>query len=535
MIYRMLAAVLLLAVLEVLGTAAESIEIGSRRELFVDDYLIATRQGDLHLELHHPIRRELVFKTDAPWEGNAAAYQSVFQDGNLYRMYYHGGHYRNGGPPSQLLEEHPWVFCYAESEDGIHWRRPELGLFEFGGSKANNIILTPEALAEFGGDPAHTAAFLDTNPACPPEEKYKIVVVGSKPHGLYIMTSADGIHFVRKGNAPFLTEGAFDSQNLAFWDPVLGAYRAYWRIFTGGVTTGENWSPTGYRAIRTATSCDLVAWNDAADLTYVDSPDEQLYTNQIQPYYRAPHILMGFPMRYTERDWSEPLLDLPGQEERNSRARSHPRYGAAITDGLFMTSRDGRVFRRWAEAFLRPGPRERHSWVYGDNFIFWGMLETKSELEDAPPEISLYATESYWEGPFTSIRRLTLRADGFVSASAPMAGGELVTKPLCFDGGNLTLNFETSGAGSVQVEIQHADGQPIEGYALDDCPAIFGDRLAKIVRWKARGGDVRELAGQPVRLRFVLHDADLYSFQFVPYADDPQHPSAASPTAASEN
>ena len=77
----------------------------------------------------------------------------------------------------------------------MHWRRPELGICEYAGSKANNIILTPESLAEMGGDPAHTAAFLDANPACPPDQKYKIVVVGSKPRGLYILKSADGIHF----------------------------------------------------------------------------------------------------------------------------------------------------------------------------------------------------------------------------------------------------------------------------------------------------------------------------------------------------
>jgi hypothetical protein len=170
---------------------------------------------------------------------------------------------------------------------------------------------------------------------------------------------------------------------------------------------------------------DFVQWSDPVDLIYVDSPNEHLYTNQIQPYYRAPHILMGFPMRYIDRGWSEPLLDLPGLEERMIRAKSHPRYGTAVTDGLFMTSRDGRLFKRWREAFLRPGPRGKHSWVYGDNFMFWGMVETKSAVEDAPDEISMYATESYWEGPYTTIRRLTLRVDGFVSASATMAGGEI--------------------------------------------------------------------------------------------------------------
>ncbi len=504
--------------------AAEPIDIGSRLELLVDDFLIDSMEGGARLELHHPVRREIVMKTDAPWEGNASAYQSVFQDGDVYRMYYHGVHYRHSGPTAQTLEDHPWVFCYAESDDGIHWRRPELGLFEFGGSKANNIILTREMLEEIGGDPAHTAAFFDANPACPPDAKYKIMIVGSKPRGLYALKSADGIRFSLVSKEPLLTSGAFDSQNLAFWDPSLGAYRAYWRIFSAGVTNTDQWKPSGYRAIRTATSKDFLHWSDPADLTYVDSPEEHLYTNAIQPYYRAPHILVGFPMRYTEREWGEPLFNLPGLDERMIRAKSHPRYGAAITDGLFMSSRDGRLFRRWQEAFLRPGPREKDSWVYGDNFIFWGMVETKSTLEDAPDEISLYATEGYWEGPSTTIRRLTLRVDGFVSASAPMSGGEIVTKPIRFEGGNLAVNFETSGAGSLQVEIQDAEGNPLDGYTLADCPPIFGDRLAKIVRWKKAGGDVRPLVDKPIRLRFVLNDADLYSFRFLPYSPDPTRP-----------
>jgi hypothetical protein len=134
--------------------AEEPISIGSRLELLVDDYLIDTIGGGARLELHRPTRREIVFKTDAPWEGNASAFQSVFKDGALYRMYYRGLHYADGGRAAQAKSAHPWLLCYAESDDGLRWRRPKLGLFEFNGSKANNIILTPEFLAEIGGDPA---------------------------------------------------------------------------------------------------------------------------------------------------------------------------------------------------------------------------------------------------------------------------------------------------------------------------------------------------------------------------------------------
>jgi len=497
-------------------SAQEPIALGSRLELLVDDSLIESMSGGARLQLHQPERREIVFRTDAPWEGNACGYQSVFRDGDVCRMYYHGIHYRHSGEPAQALEDHPWYLCYAESDDGIHWRRPELGLFEFKGSTANNILLTPEAVTEIGGDPAHTAVLKDANPNCPADEQYKVLIVGQKPHGLFALKSADGIHFSLMSKEPLVTEGAFDSQNLAFWDPVRQEYREYHRGFKDGV-----------RDIMTATSKDLLHFPAPRWLEYPGAPKEHLYTNQILPYYRAPHLFVGFPARYTDRGWLDSILDLPGADERLARAKGHPRFATAITDALFMSSRDGLTFKRWPEAFIRPGPRQRESWVYGDNYPFWGMIETKADLTDAPNELSLYASEGYWEGTAVSIRRYALRVDGFVSAAAPLSGGEVVTKPLTFDGGNLTLNAETSGAGGIQVELQDADGKPLEGYRLEECPEILCDSLRHTVRWESQGGDLRALLGKPVRLRFVLRDADLYAFQFVPYAPEPTRPEVA--------
>jgi len=111
------------------------------------------------------------------------------------------------------------------------------------------------------------------------------------------------------------------------------------------------------------------------------------------------------------------------------------------------------------------------------------------------------------------VRRYTLRLDGFVSIQAPMKGGELITKPLQFAGRELSLNFSSSAAGEVRVEIQDADGRPLPGYALADCPPIFGDTIDRIVVWKG-GSGVGSLAGKPVRLRFHLKDADIFSFKF---------------------
>ena len=110
------------------------------------------------------------------------------------------------------------------------------------------------------------------------------------------------------------------------------------------------------------------------------------------------------------------------------------------------------------------------------------------------------------------MRRYTIRIDGFVSLQAPLSGGECVTKPLTFSGSKLVINYSTSAAGSIRVEIQDADGKPLEGFGLKDCPEVFGDAIERTVAWKT-GSDLSKLAGQPVRLRMMLKDADLYSFQ----------------------
>ncbi len=165
-------------------------------------------------------------------------------------------------------------------------------------------------------------------------------------------------------DSPVITSGAFDSQNLAFWDGARNEYRAYWRIFTQGVTDEKNWKPEGHRAIRTATSRNFIDWENQKDLTYEDSPIEHLYTNQVKPYHRAPHLLLGFPTRYVERGWSESMRALPEGDHREARAKASLRYGTAITEALLMTSRDGVAFKRWNEAFLPPGIERPGTWNY---------------------------------------------------------------------------------------------------------------------------------------------------------------------------
>jgi hypothetical protein len=121
-------------------SAAEPIDIGSRRELFVDDFLIDKLSDGAALRLHHPTPQDVAIVHDSPWEGSGSGYHTVFQDGDLYRLYHRGSHLEV--TPGRLgTGNHPPFYCYAESTDGVRWTKPEVGLIEFEGSAKNNIIL----------------------------------------------------------------------------------------------------------------------------------------------------------------------------------------------------------------------------------------------------------------------------------------------------------------------------------------------------------------------------------------------------------
>ena len=471
-----------------------AINIGSRLELFVDDYLI-DRLHQAELRLQHPVPQNVAVEHDRPWEGNTCGYDTVFKDGDVYRMYYRGSHwdYVQG----KGRDTHPEVYCYAESTDGINWTKPSLGIVEFEGSTDNNIIIDQRPATH------NFTPFKDANPNCKPDETYK-AVGGNRKEGLIAYKSSDGIHWTRMADKGIITDGAFDSQNGIFWDSVRGEYREYHRDFV---------EKPGGRDIKTAVSQDFLDWPDPVWINYSPGRSGELYTNQVVPYYRAPHIFLGFPTRYNDRGWVESTDHLPQLDHRKVRADDGLRGGTAVSEGMFMSSRDGLNFDIWPESFIRPGLRVRDSWFYGDNYQNWGLVETASTIEGAADEISVYSSEAEHQVGHSRLRRHTLRVDGFVSVNAKMSGGELLTKPLVFDGRELVLNFSTGAAGAIQVEVQDQRGDVVDGFAMADCHEVWGDDLARTVKW-GETTDLSSVAGQPVRLRFLLKDADLYSMQF---------------------
>ncbi|MFM8496700.1 MAG: hypothetical protein ACKOEM_14465 [Planctomycetia bacterium] len=497
------------------GTAASNvsaqapapIELGSRRELFIDDHLVA-RMENVQLLVHEPAREEIVADCDAAWEGSGCGYYSVLFDPreSIYRMYYHAWQ-----PPTGVKGEEsnfPLTICYRQSRDGITWERPNLGLCEFQGSKHNNIIL--DAMGD--GSQCHDfSPFIDENPAAEPEARYKATgAAWQSDKGVWAYQSPDGIHWKPMAEGPVFTKGTFDSQNVSFWSPTERQYVLYYRIFS---EPGFN----GIRLVNRAVSKDFIHWTDEGTVTFPKGegpqPQAQYYINQIKPYDRAPHLSIGFAARYVDYGLTPSTRKLPEWDLREQRMSVSPRHGTAFTDSVFITSRDGRNFRQSNDVFLRPGLRTRHNWSYGDNYIARHVVETASTKDDSPRELSLYATESYFTGRDSRLRRYSLRIDGFCSVHAKLQPGAFTTKPLTFTGKELSLNVATSAAGHVRVAIEHPDGTPIPGFTHDDCDLIYGDSLDHRVSWKGNTS-VAALAGTPVVLKVAMREADLYSLVF---------------------
>lgn len=447
--------------------AQAPIELGLRRELFLDHFLIQEMRG-VELRLHAP--------TKAPRACSPLPERhmmTVIKDGDRYRAWYRGidpsyqGDTHTGHPGETVH--------YAESRDGIEWSFPRLGLHEYAGSRENNVILArlPPYLTNF-------MPFLDARPGIPAAERYKAIAGypggGNKLGlvksgiGLHGFVSPDGIAWTRRGEIiPYRPEWrhAFDSPNVGFWSEAEQLYVCYFRTWS---------EPDRLRTISRATSRDFVTWSDPVALR-PNQPGEHLYTSMTHPYARAPHIYIALPTRYV------PL----GKDSAES-------AGGNVTDLLFMSTRAGATHydRPFTEAFIRPGLDPKR-WTNRANYVAHHILQT------SPEELSIY---------HRSGDRYVLRLDGFASAHAGAQAGELLTKPLTFAGRTLLLNFSASAVGHVRVEVLD-----LTGNVLATSAPLTGDSLEKEVAWPTRA-TLAKLAGQPVRLRFTLRDVDLYALRF---------------------
>ena len=424
------------------AVALASVCIGDKLQVLCDATTVDAAATTAARRQHRPVFAGTVMVHDRPWEGDFCGYYSILKDedakGVLYRMYYNAG---GSGSAGSKFRWTGLKYCYAESRDGIRWERPDLGICTFNGSKKNNIIL--------GREENYWDNFMvmkDANPACPPAERYKGIGLWYTPQpgdttreaerGLVYYSSPDGIHFkrerlmMRRWQPPHNL--AFDSLNVLFWDALRNEYRMYLR---GTVKLDEKprfchfetkpGAREWVRTVRVMTSKDFRTWSDPVEIGIACKGGRfDMYTNNIEPYFRNPELYLGFPTRYCERlEWTDNYDRLCSSDRRAERAFALPRSGErlrtglSVTDAVVMWSTDALNFTVGEEAFLTPGPEHEMNWVYGSCYLARGMVETPGRRGDAK-ELSFYPYVGRFSGNATELDRYVLRTDGFVSYHA---------------------------------------------------------------------------------------------------------------------
>ncbi len=476
------------------------------RILCWDDKMIEQSHG-IDIVMHKPEKKNIALLCDNEWEGVHNGYGSIVVVNGVYRLYYRASSSRH--LMNKTMTPGRGVICVAESLDGITFRKPCIGQYDYNGTKYNNIVFQKE------GDIDNFSVFYDSNPDCPKGERFKAlsqVKTSTTDHRLFYYASEDGYVFREMGELSL--RGEFDSFNVAFWDEETQQYFAYYRGYH--TADGRDLTDTGLtdyvndiRDIRVSTSKDFKTWEHHGIIQLEKGQKEYpLYTNQISKYFRADNAFIGFPVRYVDRAADKRnFAFMPLGDRHEIMTQLYTREGTALTDCVIMTSSDGITFNRRDDAYITPGPESGSNWWYGNCYTVYGLVQTQAEDFCGSDEISFYMGENY-RIKSVNFRRYTVRLDGFFSWYAHDTGGEILTKPFVLAGDEMHINFATSARGGVTVTLCDEGGNALDGYKSYE---MFGDSTDRPVEFTK---SLSTLRGKTVRAKFTMHDAHLYSFVF---------------------
>ena len=496
-------------------SAQEPLTIGNRRQLLMDDKFVQQSKG-IQFVVHPPRKTGEQIIVSEP--GLAlGGYHSALYDAGTYHLWYSAG--------ARVL--------YARSSDGIHWEKPNLNLGkadpDYGTSAPPNLVLGGGVGGVTGGMHG-LMVFLD--PKATEVERFKLVSNPPEFQGLLqIFSSPDGLHWKHTLTNVISYDTSqkphhLDSQNVIFWDDRIQKYVAYFR---------KNMREPGSqgRTVARSESPDLTHFPGVEDSPVVMQADKDHVVQSGSPKKERLSLLDTYTNGSLRYPWAEDAyLMFPTEyyhyASQIAEFRKEAPVNAGALDTRFASSRDGINWQRYDhQPFVGLGLKgefdsKRIYMCYGvlpaangrELYMYYlGTSETHGWQRNDQNNRLLTAADLAPTGP-SAISRVVLRRDGFVSARAAYAGGEFTTPPLRFAGEQLLLNVDTSASGELRVEILDEQGQPIPKYTLSDCDLVHtANEINRVVKWN---GDtsVKDLAGKPVRLHFVMRDVDLYAFQF---------------------
>ncbi len=492
-----------------LAAHGETLTVGNHKQLFIDDKFVTESSGVTWV-MNPPVKQGAVLTGTKSWDSyQLSSYGTVMEDQGKFRLWYGA---RTPVPDGQ--DRARGLIMYAESQDGIHWDKPNLGLFEWQGSKANNILMraTPES----------AGVFID--PKAPAAERYKIVgrLANREPRspdgeafsgsGLYMYTSPDGLRWTLHHERVFPFDP--DTLNMAFYDEGRGKFMAYVRTWNPLRRVGvvemddtmkpwpwdHNVPPRDAKGLPGPTNAPTSHIPDAFGTDQEDPADMDFYTSAVVKYPWADDAYFMFPSAY--RHYPAP----PEGRLRNN----------GILDIDLAVSRDGKKFHRVSRMpYVGVGPEG--TFDSRGAYMLIGLLRRDGVL------YQYYGGHDSDHGDSQGLREarhraeialLAQRLDGFISLDAGAAPGHFTTPPLTFSGSRLTLNMDASAVGDIRVEVQDASGHAVPGFAFADSDSLALNNLAKVVTWRKGSSDLSKLAGKTVRLAFRMRLAKLYAFQF---------------------
>lgn len=458
------------------------------RHLFLAPAFVEESEN-VTLRVNPPQQREIVIRADKPWEQlMISLFLTVLDEGDKLRLWY----------ICRDKNNQPNV-AYAESADGVNWTKPDLGIVDYEGSTANNLVGIPWL---------EGTVYRDER--APAEERYQYIThVLEEGGGMVRYHSPDGLRWLQ--DAEPLSRFGSDTQSVVYWDEAIGKYALYLRgweeradkkLYRTVVRADLDDLSTPHSVLPTEKSRRIwrkeeppVPDNEFPKVlaTDEDDPDDSdVYTISAQLYPLDPRWHIGFPSFFQ-------------REVKRSDGR---------LDVQFIGSRDGYHWHRYDRSpYVRPGiegsesanmvfmgpnviVRGEELWQYGTGF--------HSRHEDV--EARRRKTDGV-------IYRYVQRVDGFVSLDFAADGGRAVTAPVEVDGRHLALNLDTAVLGHLRAGVLDEEGQAIRGFGLDDCNLLRTNATDALVSWKD-GADLSALQGRKVRIALSGEGAKLYAFFF---------------------
>lgn len=462
------------------ATQSVAVEVALNPILMADPRMIRNAQG-VRTKLHPPQKtNERLLISDKPWENATLNWFSVLHHDGKYRMWYEC--YDVAGWPTA----DDTSFCYAESDDGIHWTKPVLGLVEYAGSKENNILFRQIGQGNSRSRVHGSGVFID--PLAPEGSRFKGVSqglfqgLGERPYYIAGMTSPDGLRWNRLDRP--ICEVFADSQYSALWNPVQSEYMLFGRVSGNGRAIGRSVS----NRFDSFPSLSLVLQTDQQHPVQTD-----LYNPACCFYPGRKDLLMMMPslLRHQEDTLDIHIaLSHDGEHwtwpDRNTALIPLGACGEFDSGSLYMAN--GIVEVQDEVWFYFGASRLKHE-------------ETNLETLADPENRRVYS-------------RAVSKKDRLVSASAGKTAGRYQTGLLRSGSQVLSITADVRSGGEIRIGLLDADGREIPGFGTMDCEPIRDSCMKQRIRWRHEN-DVDTQFPESCRIKVHFVDADVFSFQFI--------------------